>query len=131
MAFIEFTPSTIPATHGKSVALVNINQKSGTFQLNHVAAELLGIKGGDCAKFMFDEAEPEDWYIVPAKDGFPFREKTSGKHMSYITNSSFTARKILDSHRIDKNSVSARIKTEPIKINKQVAYLLLIQKPTD
>jgi len=35
------------------------------------------------------------------------------------------------SHGIDKNSVSAKIKTEPIKINKQTAYLLLIQKPTD
>lgn len=127
MAIVVFTPETVPSKSGRASTLeprLNINQKTGTFLFNQVAAELLGLEEGARVKFLFDEDSPEDWFVIKSKDGFPLRVKDK----SLICQTAFTARKMLESHSVEKNSCSCKIKTDSIVINRQTAYLLLFIK---
>ena len=128
-AVIEFTPDTTPVTARSLKPTININQKSGTLSLNHAAAEFLGINAKNKKiKLLFLEESPEDFYLVVDPKGFELRPKSTDAKAYWITNSSFTAKAFCKNNSIEANSATCLIQAKPIKVNKQDAHLLLIQR---
>jgi len=83
MALKTYTPAVCIAARS-SAPSISINVKSGLFNINPAALELMGIDisvGGGKLKFHNDDESPADWYIsvAPAHDTDSFELRVNGK----------------------------------------------------
>jgi len=103
---------------------IQVNAKTGLFNINNAACELMGLKDNDMIQFHQSEEEPSDWYLEQVKkDGFVIRNKENvGK--GNLFNSTKICRMIFDS--IAYEGKSGRIYIgEQITVNKQKLWTLI------
>lgn len=83
---------------------LSFNTKSGVFNLNKLACELLNLASGDSVVFHQDETEAEDWYIEKAERniGFALRGKDVKNGLSF--NNTTLARTLADSAQYSAES---------------------------
>lgn len=95
---------------------LQVNLKTGLFNINKAACELIGLSHNDQVQFMQDEDDAEKWYIEKVKsDGFIIREKENvgtGK----LFNSTTIARLIF-------SSVNCEYKSGRILLGEKVTSL--------
>ncbi len=77
MKLKTFTPDNCKVVKKSGVAAVGMNLKTGLFNMNKVAADLIGLKSGDSVLISQDEENPEDWYIEKVENGFVVRNKVN------------------------------------------------------
>ncbi len=106
MKLKEFNEETCTQLRSTLPSL-GINFKTGLFNFNKTACDLLGLKNNDQVIFLQDEDEPQCWYVEKVKSkGFMVREK-SNVSTGVLFNNSNLAKQIKEN--VDADSKSARI----------------------
>lgn len=123
MKLREFNAENTRNTRSGSPA-IGVNQKTGIFNCNKLAAEKLHLKNNDQVAFHQDEDAPENWYIEKVKTGgFVVRTKDEGP---ILFNNSALARQIGEALSIS-GSYRMLVAGEPTKVEKRNLYGLLIR----
>lgn len=98
MKLKEFNAANIQSNKPASTTpFIQVNTKTGLFNINRAACEVVGVKNNDQLQFLQDEENPEEWFVEKVKkDGFVIREKEAiGK--GNLFNSTALARLIFKS----------------------------------
>ncbi len=105
---------------------IGVNQKTGVFNMNKLATELMGLKNGDGITIHQDEDQPENWYIEKAKtNGFITREKKDASG-GLMFNNTTLARAIAEGGGCS-GSFRLLIAGQPTKHEKRVLWGLLFR----
>ncbi len=98
MKLKEFnTENTVSTRGGGTTPSIGIILKSGLFNLNQAACDLMGLKAGDQVVIHQDEEHVEDWYLEKVNSkGFVVRSKPQTQKGLLFNNTSI-ARQIAGS----------------------------------
>lgn len=124
MKLITFNNENLPNNRA-GVPSIGVNQKTGLFNINSLAAEAMQLKEGQQVTFHQDEESPENWYLeVVSKNGFVLRKKeniTAG----LLFNNASLARTIGEAMGIS-GSFKMKIAAESTTFEKRTFWGLLI-----
>ncbi|MVT11352.1 SH3 domain-containing protein [Chitinophaga tropicalis] len=104
---------------------LSINTKSGVFNFNQAAGELLNLKEGDSIQLLQDEENPDCWYVEKltgkeASKGFKLRYKSTKYGISF--NNTTLARQLFDSLCITAEHAKAHIAKSATVLEKRELY---------
>jgi len=128
MKLKEFNAENTTTTRGGGVKTpaIGINLKTGLFNINKTACELMEIKLSDSIVILQDEEEKENWYIEKVKaKGFQLKEKanvTSG----LLFNNTTMARAIAESIKFTGVSGKALVAGKPTIVDKRKLWGLIL-----
>ena len=116
MKFKVFNSVNTKTEKRKHPAIFGFNTKSGVLSINKEACEMIGLDDTQTIEMVQNEDEPNDWYIIIAKDqknGIALRNNKTG---SILFQSVVLARKIAESVGFTDNYGKCNIGTEPFEI---------------
>lgn len=125
MKLKEFNPENSVSVKGVILTpAVGINSRSGIFNFNKPACELIGVKNADRLLILQDEDDPENWYIEKAATGFVLREKIKITKGLVFFNTS-VAKKLQSSLGIKKDGFRMLLSGQPTLVGKRKLFGLL------
>lgn len=102
--------------------------KAGCNTINATAVKAIGLKPGDMVSIAQNEEDPRTFYLFHDKvSGFKLRDYNKSGALAF--NSASIAQQAINAAGSDKKTISCRLITEPVTMDRTKYYPIIVPKP--